>query len=349
MRNRIIAIIGHFGGDNLFYDGQTIKTKVLYDELKSAVDWKILKVDTYYKKHNVLKLIFDTFKAIFKSRDVIVLLSCNGMKVYFPLLYIATRFLGMRVYHDLIGGNLANYVDKYPIYKRYLSSFQVNWVESKQLELDLLERGIKNCVFLPNFKRLKLQEYHYKKYEKPYVFCTFSRIMLEKGIEDAIYSIEAVNSHYGKEVCRLDIYGEINMDYKERFYEVLSKSASSIEYCGIVDYKDSADILKNYYALLFPTYWKGECFPGTIIDAFAVGLPVIATNWNYNSEIINDGYTGIVYPNNRIKSLYEAIMYFIENESEVDDFRRNVCCVAKEYLPDTHIKDIVATISSQWV
>ena len=43
MKNKRIAIVGHFGGKKDFLDGQTIKTKVLYNELQSVTDWKIKK------------------------------------------------------------------------------------------------------------------------------------------------------------------------------------------------------------------------------------------------------------------------------------------------------------------
>ena len=59
MKNKKISIIGHFGGNENILDGQTIKTKILYDELKNATDWKIKKVDTYYKRKKSLKLIKD--------------------------------------------------------------------------------------------------------------------------------------------------------------------------------------------------------------------------------------------------------------------------------------------------
>ena len=41
-----IAIIGHFGGNEEILDGQTVKTKILYNELQNATDWKIKKIDT---------------------------------------------------------------------------------------------------------------------------------------------------------------------------------------------------------------------------------------------------------------------------------------------------------------
>ena len=58
-KTKKIGIIGHFGGTKNILDGQTIKTKILYDELSNATNWKIVKVDTYYKKKNPIKLFFN--------------------------------------------------------------------------------------------------------------------------------------------------------------------------------------------------------------------------------------------------------------------------------------------------
>jgi glycosyltransferase involved in cell wall biosynthesis len=53
----------------------------------------------------------------------------------------------------------------------------------------------------------------------------------------------------------------------------------------------------------FLSYWKGEGFTGVIIDAFIAGVPVIATGWNMNTEIIEDGINGFVIPPNDTVSL----------------------------------------------
>ena len=78
-----VVIIGHFGGHENILDGQTIKTKILYQELKNATQWNLIKVDTYYKKHNPIKLVKDTLKYLLTKRTVIVLLSGNGMRFIF--------------------------------------------------------------------------------------------------------------------------------------------------------------------------------------------------------------------------------------------------------------------------
>ena len=63
----------------------------------------------------------------------------------------------------------------------------------------------------------------------------------------------------------------------------------------MVPFDKSVDVLKDYFALLFPTYYEGEGFAGTLIDAYSAGVPVIASDWKYNSELVNEN-VGCVYP-----------------------------------------------------
>lgn len=338
-----IAIIGHFGGNREFLDGQTVKTKILYDELSKQTDWKIQKIDTYWKKRHPLKLLARIIGALICKKDVIVLLSGNGMKLLFPVLSFFARYWHVRIFHDVIGGNLDKYVEKYPKFKVYLKTFHVNWVETEILRKGMSMSGIDNCEVIPNFKRLNIIDINNINisYNEPYNFCTFSRVMKEKGIESAIEAVESINRLNGRVVCSLDIYGVVDPSYKERFEQVLEKSKDAVHYCGVVPYSKSVEVITKYYALLFPTYWEGEGFPGTIVDAFSAGLPVIASDWNSNGEIIDDGKNGLLYPGRIAKSLDDAIIYLIQNRNRIIDIKKHCVSDAEKYQPDIYIERIV--------
>lgn len=345
MSRKNVGIIGHFGGNENILDGQTIKTKILYNELQSSTNWKIIKVDTYYKSKNPIKLLFDTLVCLISAQDIIVLLSKNGMRYYFPLLYFCTKVFHARVFHDVIGGNLNIYIKKYPRYVKYLNSFEKNWIETDGLKEKLEKEGINNCEVIPNFKRLKVIELKNANFNEPYKFCVFSRVMKEKGIETAIEAIESINREAKREVCSLDIYGRIDSGYKERFDNVMLGVTKSISYKGTVSYEQSVEVIMGYYALLFPTFWDGEGFPGTIVDAFSAGLPVIATDWNCNSEIIENEKNGILYPNNEIKNLKDAIKWLINNNTKIQEMKKNCLDSAKKYNPDKYIQQIINAIN----
>lgn len=129
----------------------------------------------------------------------------------------------------------------------------------------------------------------------PLKLCTFSRVMREKGIEDAVNVVETVNRELGLTVFTLDIYGQVDSVQIEWFDELQSKFPSYIRYAGLVPFDKSVDVLKEYFALLFPTYYEGEGFAGTLIDAFSAGVPVIASDWKYNTEIVNEN-VGFIFP-----------------------------------------------------
>ena len=92
--------------------------------------------------------------------------------------------------------------------------------------------------------------------------------------------------------------------------------------------------LSKYDCMLFPTYWKGEGFPGVVIDAFIAGLPVIATDWNMNTEIIKEGENGFIIPPNNIRALMNKMIWAMENRQKCLDIGLRNREVAKNYHVD---------------
>ena len=338
-----IAIIGHFGGVERFTDGQTVKTVSLYRELISFTNWNIIKVDTYYRLKQPFKLIVQTLYALVSTKNIIILLSANGKKLFFPILYIFATWFKKNIYHDVIGGNLSEDVENYPQYKKYLNAFRVNWVETELLKKELEDLGVDNVAILPNFRCIEpLDEKDLmKNFSEPIIFGTFSRVIKEKGIEDAIHAIQKVNENNGRTVCRLNIYGPIGKEYQEQFNIIMSEADPFIQYCGEVQPNAAVDTLKQFYALLFPTKWSGEGSAGTIIESFFAGVPVIATNWRCNKEMVTTGYNGIIYPEKNIKSLEDAVQWMLDHKSNIYEIKKNCLESAKKYYADRCIKQLI--------
>ena len=338
---RKLAIIGHFGGGNNFFDGQTVKTVTLYEELKKTGIFDIRIVDTYYNNTNKLKLLFDTVKNSLVCKDLIVLLSHNGMKVYFPLLCFFAKVFRKNVYHDIIGGNLPELISENKSWVGYLNSFKVNWIELNSVKKKLEAIGLKNVEVLPNFKEITALDKSEIQISDNEVLklCTFSRVMKEKGIEDAIEAVKILNDS-GKK-CSLSIFGQIDPGYKERFSELSKAFPEYIEYGGTVDFNKSVEMLSKFDLLLFPSYWEGEGFPGTFLDAFASGIPIIAKSSETSKELITEGVTGFVYEGNSSECIKNIINSIYENK--VNLYRMKCACIDeyKKYSPDVVMKIIL--------
>lgn len=313
-----IGLIGHLALGREKYDGQTVKTRTVYYGLKERLGGGIVFVDTY-RKANFVRLFMQTIKCLLRTKKIIVMLSRNGLRFFLPILYCFVRLCHGEVYHCVIGGNDDELLRKNPKWVKYLSSFRANWYESEKLVAEMRKRGIHSAKYLPNFKdispllleELSIQEKNISD-SSEYRFCTFSRVTKEKGITDAIVAVERLSKEKGVNV-KLDIYGPVEESYRAEF-DGLLKKASAVEYKGIVASNESVGILKNYYGLLFPTYFYGEGFPGTLIDAMCAGVPVIASDWHFNAEIISDGIDGIIYGKEAYATLFDALVWSIENK-----------------------------------
>ncbi len=212
----------------------------------------------------------------------------GGVRVFAPLLAYFKRKNRTRIYYYVVGGWLPEFLSDKPRLAKTLASFDGIWVETNTMKSALEGVCFGNVSVIPNFKELAPlaeDELIYADGE-PYKLCTFSRVMKEKGIEDAANAVLAVNKRLGRTAFTLDIYGQVEPGREEWFEDFKSKLTNEVRYCGCVDSSESVRVLAPYFALLFPTFYEGEGFAGTIIDAYCAGLPVIASDWRYNPELV---------------------------------------------------------------
>lgn len=344
-KKKRIGIIGHFGGNEDFTDGQTVKVKSLYKAFLSyPLKMHVDTVDTYYLKRKPFKVILSFIKCIFMDKKIVFLPATNGRKVLFPVMYHISKILNKDIYHDCIGGALVNELNSHPNWIKYLNEFKTNWMESEIQSNQLRNFGIKNSSFLPNFKNiLPLVEDEIEKisYSLPYRFCTFSRILPQKGILDAVDAIKKVNDLCGEQVATLDIYGPIQKGCEEWFDELLSQNSDICTYCGVVEPDMSISAIKNYFALLFPTQYYTEGMPGTIIDAMFAGIPVIARRWAYCDQMIINGHNGFSYDFNSPEKLETIILEVIKKPEKIVLMKKNCLKEAYKYAEVTVIERII--------
>lgn len=103
--------------------------------------------------------------------------------------------------------------------------------------------------------------------------------------------------------------------------------------------------LSKYVFMLFPTYYAGEGMPGAVLDGYIAGLPVIASNWHYNAEVVKDGETGFIFELKDIDRLPEIIRHAVE-EVDVKALRQNCSVISEQYSPETIMKPIYDVVDS---
>jgi glycosyltransferase involved in cell wall biosynthesis len=79
---------------------------------------------------------------------------------------------------------------------------------------------------------------------------------------------------------------------EELVREIRASGLSKVELPGQVRSEEIAGLLHGARFLVLPSVWY-ECFPMTVAEAFACGVPVIASRLGSMAEIVADGKTGL--------------------------------------------------------
>lgn len=331
MMNKSILVIGYFGYLTNQLDGQTIRTRSIHDllKLKSNRDVYIFDTQCFKKsKLNLFKLIFLIFKA-----DIIFDIGAHGnLKYLFPVIFLLSCISRSQLNFVSVGGWLFDFLKNKPFHRFLLSKTQNIYVQTKNLCNSLRLYNFKNVHHLNNFRNIdfpELDSNFLNRKIKKLVF--LARVHPLKGV-NILFDLKVELERLGFNDIEIDIYGPIYDLYESDFRAKLNKS--NINYLGTVQPDEVNQVLKNYDLMLFPTKYFTEGFPGSILDAYISGLPVIATNWLNANEFIEEGLTGYIVDFDDNDQFIRKVITIVQNQSVLRAIRENILVTRKKYSND---------------
>lgn len=315
-------------------NGESIKNFHILKKLKDFIpDLKIIDTESWGKNpFFIFKIIF----LIAANRNAKFIISISSQAANRLIKIISKISPESEVLYWVIGGALGNFISE----GRYKAESYKNVsriiVEGEALRDQLQRLGLKNVIVLPNFKSLPKTHVLPDKKEdesKPLLkFVFLSRIVPSKGCDLIIEASSKLNKEGLSSKYTVDFYGEIDPTYEETFLNNIEKTPN-LTYKGFLDLRNlkNYNILSGYDAMLFPTYWNGEGFAGVIIDAFSSSLPVLASDWNLNKEIIEDGKTGIIFEPKSSEAIVRTIKNCITGQINLVELGNNALIEVRKF------------------
>lgn len=323
-----ILIIGNFENRTNIIGGQTARTRTVANSIKeSDKNLNVICIDTSYKSVHVL------LKTILAARSSFRIIFITGEKGLYPILSLLhyTKSLEKTAY-VVIGGWLADYIknsrNKNLIMR--LQRLKAIHVQTRSLKVKLNSIGLTNVHFFPNYRAASDELLSHKETDgnlERVVY--YSRVCKDKGIEMAIEAIDKINALIDKPIF-LDVYGPIHDNYINEFMNLLNKS-SFVSYKGVLKSEEIIPTLREYNCMLFPTHYEGEGFPGSVLESLMAGVPIIASDWKYNREIICDHETGLIFDTFSIEDLIEKITYLRKRPELVKAMSKKCILDANQY------------------
>ena len=161
--------------------------------------------------------------------------------------------------------------------------------------------------------------------------CTFlflSRILYDKGIVELVEAMEML-FHKNKQV-KLIIAGEVdsgNSGPVSKDWMDKKSNLSFIDWLGYID--DVVELFSKADVVVLPSYREGV--PHSLIEALAMGLPVITTDTPGCRVVVEHGLNGFMVPSRDSNSLYDAMLQLANDPELRQKFGKNSFAKSKEF------------------
>lgn len=271
------------------------------------------------------------FKVIMSCNTLVYIPAHNNLKYFFPIIFLITKMMSIQMHYLVIGGWLVDFLKSLPIHRIGLARLKMIYPETRIMSDRLkTEFQINNVIQLHNFRMNTHLSKPCKIIEDDELKLVFmARVQPMKGV-DTIFKLSNRLKELTDLKVSIDIYGQIQEDYKDSFYRALIQY-NFVTYKGSLDPDNINETLMNYNLMLFPTKYFTEGFPGSILDAYHAGVPVIATRWKYADEFIEDNISGVITEFNNDDDFVQHTIELLIDANKIKLLKKGANEAAKKY------------------
>ena len=333
-----IVVLGAFGYDRKQLDGQTIKTRNVYNLLSDKYKGKLKGYDTLLfrrKPWQVFALLWHLMTC-----KTLVLIPCRRNLTYvFPAVYMMSKIFRYEIVSICIGGWQVEYFNGNELYKphprqlRYSKKIKAFLPEMETLNKNLIDKlGFRNTEVFPNFRKFDSVDIVESRHDiLKLVF--MARINRNKGYATIFQALERLKDMNLK--ITMTFFGQIAEEDKEDFLSLINEHKDVACYKGALEPDVIHKTLAQYDVLLLPTKFYTEGFPGSVLDAYIAGIPVIVTEWKYSHEFVKDGKTGFIVPfENGLDSMVDKIKLLYEDRALLQQLKVSARVECENYSED---------------
>ncbi|MDP1821511.1 MAG: glycosyltransferase family 4 protein [Acidimicrobiales bacterium] len=154
------------------------------------------------------------------------------------------------------------------------------------------------------------------------VIVTMARLHPDKGLDVLIDALAEVRRSVPDAVVR--VLGAAQAGAEDIVPDLLARAeqrgvGSAFELLGFVDRPD--EVLATARCYVQPARERTEILPLAILEAMAVGVPVVATDVGGVGDIVQDGRTGTLVPPEDPRRLAEALVAMLRDEERAERCR----------------------------
>lgn len=313
---------------------------VLFEQLlsdldKLGIDYKVIDLNSKNYSSKLTATLFIYFSVLTKIGHYRHISIHGTASVYYtiaPLVIFLAKFMGKTTSLRKFAGNFNQFYENCGIAKRKIIELVLKgadflFFETKYL-VEYFSKFNGNSLWFPNVRSELIKPILPRVYTKRFVF--ISHVNKGKGIDQILEASLLLDKSF-----TIDIYGPItDNDYTVEYF-----SNYNIRYKGALKSSKVLEILNTYDVLLLPSYRDEEGYPGIIIEAYSLGIPIIATNLKPIREICENHKEGILINPKNSGELAEAMISM--NSENYEYLSNNAWQKFNEFRSDVHTQKFI--------
>lgn len=269
-------------------------------------------------KANKIARLFDMFFAVVKySKKVDYILIDSYSTFGFWYLLICSqlaRILIIKYIPILHGGNLPNRLKRNPKLSRIIfNNAYINVAPSNYLLTVFNDFGIKNVIYIPNTIEINNYDFLNRDLLNPDILWVRSLSKIYNP-QMAIRVFKSIKNEYPE--AKLTMVGEDKENLKPILLELCKSLNVKVNFTGKLSKKEWINLSKQYTIFINTTHLDNT--PVSVIEAMAVGLPVVSTKVGGIPYLLSDSENALLVKDNNVEEMVFAIKKLI-NEIQLKD------------------------------
>jgi glycosyltransferase involved in cell wall biosynthesis len=320
---------------NLLYIGnhlsKTGKTETAIDTLSESLRLEGYKVFAFSNKTNKLFRLFDMLFAILKYSkkvDYVLIDTYSTSNFYYAFLCSQLcRIYNLKYIPILHGGNLPNRIKLNPkLSKAIFKNALINISPSAYIQSEFAKQGFSNVMIIPN--AIDLKSYVFKQREFKTIKLLWVRSFSE--IYNPLLAVKILKSlkdeGLNASLCMVGPEGDGSLEKTKDYAKVLGMD---VIFTGKLSKKEWIKMSTDYNVFLNTTNFDN--MPVSVIEAMALGLPIISTNVGGLPFLISHNEDGKLVNPNDVSGFVDAIKEIISSPEEAIKLAQNARRKVEDY------------------
>ena len=320
---------------NLLYIGnhlsKTGKTETAIETLSQSLRLEGYKVFAFSNKTNKLFRLFDMLFAILKYSkkvDYVLIDTYSTSNFYYAFLCSQLcQTYNLKYIPILHGGNLPNRIKLNPkLSKAIFKNALINISPSAYIQSEFAKQGFSNVMIIPN--AIDLKSYVFKQREFKTIKLLWVRSFSE--IYNPLLAVKILKSlkdeGLNASLCMVGPEGDGSLEKTKDYAKVLGMD---VIFTGKLSKKEWIKMSTDYNVFLNTTNFDN--MPVSVIEAMALGLPIISTNVGGLPFLISHNEDGKLVNPNDVSGFVDAIKEIISSPEEAIKLAQNARRKVEDY------------------